>query len=200
MAASHTPGILETGAFAHCDVHVSNTNFQLDDVRCTDPAAVSLSDGCTFQTTHNCGMTEGIWLNCISNSCEVPAAMQHSHSGGGDVIVDPGFGRMCTGMDQASCSRMAECRWDATAVSVSPPLGTCIDNFIIDPMPFPGGGDWVPPPPPPVPIIRDIRLADPVRLLMKGGRGWCVCVCVCVFKSNRAHAEPPRVSHCGSWG
>jgi hypothetical protein len=61
-----------TGA-KHCDAHVPTPNFILDDVHCPDPHAVSLEQGCTYEITHNCGVTEGVWIQCNADlPCSAP--------------------------------------------------------------------------------------------------------------------------------
>jgi hypothetical protein len=57
---------------SHCDVHTADSNFILDDVHCPDATAFSLAQ-CTYETTHNCGRSEGIWLQCNPGAaCDAP--------------------------------------------------------------------------------------------------------------------------------
>eukprot|EP01043_Picozoa_sp_COSAG02_P002008 COSAG02_NODE_44_length_45948_cov_81.673493_27_plen_507_part_00 len=59
-------------AAKHCDVHVPFPNFILDDVHCPDANAMNLQE-CTYQVTHNCGVTEGIWIQCNADlPCNAP--------------------------------------------------------------------------------------------------------------------------------
>lgn len=60
------------GSAKHCDVHVPTPNFMVDDVHCPNPLARSLAE-CAYTTTHNCGVSEGVWIQCDPNEpCNAP--------------------------------------------------------------------------------------------------------------------------------
>ena len=57
----------------HDNYYTQDVNFQVDDVRCATSTAQSISQGCTYEVTHNCGATEGIWVQCNNPVCHAPA-------------------------------------------------------------------------------------------------------------------------------
>eukprot|EP01051_Picozoa_sp_SAG22_P008268 SAG22_NODE_620_length_8513_cov_3.934870_5_plen_486_part_00 len=68
-------GYVAPNTFCHDNYFTTDVNFVLDDVTCPDDTfhtALTLSQGCTYETSHNCGSTEGIWIQCGNPTCAPP--------------------------------------------------------------------------------------------------------------------------------